>query len=499
MRYPFHTRYTLALLLLLLCGCNSSPAWLPSGPTATPTLTPTPTSTPTPTPTPTPSPTPTPLPLITAPLDRLPLYTLDIALDYAGNRLEVIQRVLWVNDSPDAWSEVVFSVPPAYYGLLTLTQSEVTTTWETRPAPYTLEGTMLHIPLPVPVAPNEPVLIHLAYALAIPPVAPYAWPPTGNLGAGDRLIQVGDWYPALVPYRPGVGWLTWDYVPVGDPTIYSLSNFDVQLFADESVIVAAPGLVSQEDRRRRYHLERARTFAFLASPEYQIAEGMTDGIPIHAYYLPEHAAAGQAVVDIAVKSISFFSDIYGPYPYPELILAENAYYGAMEYSGLVSMTGAGYQGYVGNASDLLVALTAHEIAHQWWFGAVGDDQVHEPWLDEAFAKYSEVLYYERYQPELVAWWWQASVDRWTPSGPVDATIYTYGDSVTYIHDVYGQGAHFLADLRTLIGDEAFFSFLMNYRLYGDGRIVTREDFFTVLRRYTDVDLTPLIAAYFATP
>ena len=38
-------------------------------------------------------------------------------------------------------------------------------------------------------------------------------------------------------------------------------------------------------------------------------------------------------------------------------------------------------------------VIAHEIAHQWWYGLVGDDQFHEPWLDESFATYSEERLY----------------------------------------------------------------------------------------------------------
>jgi aminopeptidase N len=30
----------------------------------------------------------------------------------------------------------------------------------------------------------------------------------------------------------------------------------------------------------------------------------------------------------------------------------------------------------------------HELAHQWWFGIVGNDEWDEPWLDEAMAEYS---------------------------------------------------------------------------------------------------------------
>jgi aminopeptidase N len=40
-------------------------------------------------------------------------------------------------------------------------------------------------------------------------------------------------------------------------------------------------------------------------------------------------------------------------------------------------------------------LVAHEVAHQWWFGVVGGDQIDEPWLDEALTQYSTMLYYEK--------------------------------------------------------------------------------------------------------
>jgi aminopeptidase N len=39
--------------------------------------------------------------------------------------------------------------------------------------------------------------------------------------------------------------------------------------------------------------------------------------------------------------------------------------------------------------DFVTAVVAHEVAHQWWYGIVGDDQYREPWLDEGFATYFE--------------------------------------------------------------------------------------------------------------
>ena len=38
-------------------------------------------------------------------------------------------------------------------------------------------------------------------------------------------------------------------------------------------------------------------------------------------------------------------------------------------------------------------VTVHETAHQWWYGVVGNDQIDEPWLDEALTEYSTILYY----------------------------------------------------------------------------------------------------------
>jgi aminopeptidase N len=42
-----------------------------------------------------------------------------------------------------------------------------------------------------------------------------------------------------------------------------------------------------------------------------------------------------------------------------------------------------------SASDPYVV--AHEVAHQWWYSIVGNDQYSEPWLDESFATYAGQL------------------------------------------------------------------------------------------------------------
>ena len=127
---------------------------------------------------------------------------------------------------------------------------------------------------------------------------------------------------------------------------------------------------------------------------------------------------------------------------------------------------------------------------------VGNDQALEPWLDEAFATYSERLFYKRYYPEHLSWYLENYIDFHNPSGKIDISIYFGGGLGEYRDIVYRNGACFLKDLRDTIGDEAFFKFLKAYVKENLYDIATSEDFWRILRLNTDADLTPLIGEYF---
>ncbi len=490
----------ICVILLLLAGCNQEQE-KQDVVSPTPLSYPLSTATPTrgsknPTPTFTPSPIPSPTPSLSSPSDGIPHYTMDIVLNYQDRRMQVTQYVLLDNHTNDVWTEVVFSVPPAHVpNVFMLQATEVTTLRQRRLVTTNLENTMLHVRVPSPIQPGEPVGIYFTYAIQIPYVTPTTWLPEGNLGAGDYVVQVGDWHPTLVPYTDNA-WHTWQYHAVGDPTVYDIANYDVHIFADPNMVIAAPGEISQTGSARYFQLSNARTFAFTVSPYYQVIESSIDGIPVLSYFLPAYAEGAQAVIDTASQALPLFSTLYGPYPTSGLVIAQNAYFGSMEYTGFISMSDYAYKAYQKIPSSLLVNLTVHEIAHQWWYGAVGNDQVYEPWLDEAFAKYSELLFYERYYPEVVPWWWENHIDRYNPGGSINASIYGFQNTADYIHQIYSQGARFMGDLRAFMGDAQFFAFVKAYQAYGTARIVTKDDFFTVLESYTDGDLANLVDQYF---
>ena len=67
--------------------------------------------------------------------------------------------------------------------------------------------------------------------------------------------------------------------------------------------------------------------------------------------------------------------LFGRYGWPDLqVIVTNA--AAMEHTALVMTP----------AFDIVLT---HELAHEWWYALLGNDQAAAPWLDEGFATWSE--------------------------------------------------------------------------------------------------------------
>ena len=184
------------------------------------------------------------------------------------------------------------------------------------------------------------------------------------------------------------------------------------------------------------------------------------------------AQGGRQALQVATDAVEVFNTRFGRYPYTELDVAETSFTvlgapGGMEFPGIVFISSEFYQPDSIFASELDVVV-AHEVAHQWWYGVVGNNQVDEPWLDEAFATYSSIIYFEdkgdvgaaetvflsqailRYQLAQML----------GGDAPLQSSLLDYGgDLITYQSIVYGKGALFLARLREILGDQDFFALL----------------------------------------
>lgn len=219
-----------------------------------------------------------------------------------------------------------------------------------------------------------------------------------------------------------------------------------------------------------------------ASPEYVILYTVSGPAAVLAYVFPEHQAAGQAALEATASALALYSELFAPYPHASLSLIEAGFADGMEYDGLYFLGQEYFAAYDGTPQNYLTALAAHETAHQWWYGLVGNDQALEPWLDEALCTYSELLFYEAVYPDLVDWWWNFRVNRFQPSGWVDSTIYEHQAFRPYVDAVYLRGAQFLQAMREQVGDEAIGLLLKEYVWQHMQSQATAEDLLRMIKR-----------------
>ncbi len=443
-------------------------------------------------PPPIPEPSPTPA---AAPPEPISVYTLAARLDYAASFLSVEEQLTYVNHSGAALDELLLIVEPnRYFGGFTLKEI----TWDSGEAitDYALDGVRLTIQLPEALPDGESLSLSLAFDSSLPGQdAPY--------GRAERQTNVSDWYPYAPPYVPGEGWLVREDAFLGEHLAYDVADFNVSIEltsatspAGRPLILAASALPSEEGPVYRYHLGAARNFVWTVSDQYLVQTTTAGDLTVTAYSFPGHQAADAAALETAAEALGLFDRIFSPYPHACLTVVESDFLDGMEFSGLIYLSHAFYDFYTGTPENNLVIIAAHEAAHQWWYGLVGNDQAMEPWLDEALATYSEVLYYEQAHPDLVDWWWQNRVYFHEPQGWVDSTIYEPAGFYPYRDAVYLQGALFIDALRQRMGEEAFTDFLHDYLNRYSYRQATGDDFFAVLGEHYSGDISDLTTQYF---
>ena len=434
-------------------------------------------------------------------------YDLDAILDYLQHSLSVTETINYVNNTPEALVDLILVVEPnrrqGAFRLVSLSWAGGDSIGE-----YNLEGDQLHIPLPHPLASGDGLSIIIHYALEIPEISP---PSETNrplpYGYTERQTNIVDWYPYIPPYRSGEGWLVHQNWWFGEHQVFDIAEFRVRLTLAEPVqdlVIAASAPAEQHGDTYVYHLEAARSFALSASNEFIVQTTSVGDVTIYSYSFPFDKYAAEEVLHNTADALQLFSELIMPYPHSSLSVVEADFLDGMEYDGLYFLSHGFYNLYEGSPKGYLTFISAHETAHQWWYGLVGNDQAMEPWLDEAMCTYMEHIFYENiyadYPPgpdqSLVDWWWIYRVNFYDPDGWVDGTIYDFDQFRPYRDSVYLNGAKFLDDLRNLVGDQAFFAFLRDYASQNRNQIATATDFFAILQENTSKDLDGLLLEYF---
>jgi hypothetical protein len=430
-----------------------------------------------------------------------------MVFDYHQHTLAVTETISYVNLAAQDLSELLLVVEanrrPGVFSLESLA-------WQSGENidGYDLTGDRLIVPLPAGLAEGESIALTIRYSLDLPEIDP---PSEVNrpipFGYTVRQTNIVDWYPYVPPYKPGVAWLVNDNWWFGEHQVLDVADYQVTLTLVEPVqdlVIAASAPAQQDGLTYTYHLEAARSFALSASNQYLIQTINIGDTTIYGYSFPYDKNAGEEVLKNTADALQLFSQLIMPYPHPTLSVVEADFLDGMEYDGLYFLSRGFYNLYDGTPKGYLTFIAAHETAHQWWYGLVGNDQAMEPWLDEAMCTYMEHIFYENIYAEypsssgqsLLDWWWYYRVNFYEPAGWVDGSIYDFNQFRPYRDAIYLNGAKFLDEVRDLVGDEAFFAFLRDYAVQQNHKVADAADFFAILRTHTDEDLGGLMEKYF---
>ncbi len=349
-------------------------------------------------------------------------YSIDVRLDPAARTLSGRETIRWRNISADAATELQFHLywnawrnaestwmrerrlagnretpQPDAWGscdVRTIRVGGVDVTSSKRfIAPddgNAADRTVLSVPLPAPVAPNETVEIEIAWTSKVP--RPFAR--TGYVGDYYFIAQ---WFPKIGVLEDA-GWNTHQFHAATE--FYAdFGVYDVRLTVPAGWIVGASGHeTSKTDNADRttthtYRGEDIHDFAWTTKPDFiearQTFEHPTlPRVEMRLLLQPEHAGQQQRHFDATIACLKYYGEWFGAYPYGYVTIVDPAYQsdsGGMEYPTLFT---AGSRWLAPHAVTQPEGVTVHEAGHQFWYGIVASNEFEHAWMDEGLNTFS---------------------------------------------------------------------------------------------------------------
>jgi hypothetical protein len=314
-----------------------------------------------------------------------------------------------------------------------------------------------------------------------------------RFGIVDGVLIAPTFYP-LIPRLVNDEWQVELPPPMGDRTNSDTAFYQVEITAsvDRTLVASGTEIERSQDeggaQRVVYVTGPMRDFAF-ALGDFVMESREVGDVSLNVWTLPEHIESQDKVLDAAAAQFRLLNEHIGLYPYVELDLVDApGAYGGIEYPGLV---------FIGTMGSLnVIKPTIHEVSHQWFYGLIGDDQLYEPWLDEAAATYAEALYYEHVVGVGRATGFLTDLrdllrQHPDPTQPIGRSVAEYGTWSDNVIFVYYKGALFFDALRRELGDPVFFEFLqMYFQRYRYG-FAGSQDFQAVAEETCGCDLDAL--------
>lgn len=349
-----------------------------------------------------------------------------------------------------------------------------------KPVPYVISGSDVKILLPKSWKPSERIEISMSWKGRLPMIY-------HRFGGEDGSYWFGNFFPTLGVYDGR--WHTYAYEKIGDPFFSEVSTMKVEIIAPMDYTVAATGEKTEsiEDGMKKtvVSANEVRDFGFALTRDHQVETMKTEnGISLSFYYKDLTREEARAGLEESAEMLRFLSERLGPYPMKSLSLFENKMFiSGMEYSGFILLDAKKYK----------PETAAHEVAHQWFYHLIGNDQVMEPWLDEAFVTYYTNRFFQNNRlPEV----YKEIEKNWVKDGkPKLKKITSFRTWNQYWKITYSYGSLLLYDLEKQMGRERFDQLMKKYVSLYQGKIATTEDFIQLAEEISGIDLRGTFAEH----
>ena len=436
-------------------------------------------------------------------------YQMDLSFDPKEHTISGTETVMIRNTSEDAWDQLSFRDYPSDKRFQKKINSGITEISDIsivyssgKKVKGTFardkeDATILFFTLDQELKPGELLKLSFRFCTYIPKN-------DDRFGYSKNSHCLGYFFPILSVYEDG-DWINHPTFQMGECAYSECAEFDVKLEVPEGYTVITTGeRVPGEELIFRG--SKVRDFTMVIGNNYEVASADWNGIEVNSYYIRGNEEGGKKILEAAIDSLEAYSKYIGPYPYASIDYAETSFGdGAlgMEYPQLV-MIMEGLEAYDQRyGTDLTRLVTAHETAHQWFYGIIGNDQYAEAWIDEGFATYLENVFYEHVGEltfeDLVGREALPLTFSDNQSLGGEALNQSYSDFTNaniYANTVYSRGGEFLITLREIMGDEDFYAAVREiYEKYQFEEVKT-EQILELFRSHTKEDLNGIFGYYF---
>ncbi len=282
------------------------------------------------------------------------------------------------------------------------------------------------------------------------------------------------------------------------------ATFEVRLELPEGWEAVAPGerleaRAEGEGRVEHWKLSSAHSSYLysIVAGEFVVVEGRWEGVPLLYLAEPQYEdwierAFGET--DEILTFLSGYTGIRYPYPKYSQAVVANFPWGGMENVSATTFSPLILTDARGEHDSSATEIVAHEAAHQWFGDLVTCDDWSHIWLNEGFATYLALLYFEesRGVDEFRARLRDAqeaylAQDRGAARRPTVTNVWKEPEDLLDARAYQGAAAR-LHLLRFVLGDEVFRGGVRTYLAENSGSNVVTADLQRALEKVSGRDL-----------